>query len=183
MSIHSEEVIIHAISHIIRREILGILMVEHKSFSELLSHFDISTGKLNYHLTHIKGFIKKDLENKYCLTSLGLKANEILANIREKANYKDQPLLKEAFISQKNITKPLIVYGIYLGIGALGLTTFITGFLFVLFLIIPDQPIIIWPIISFTLIGEVLTLIWLLRIRKSAPAFLERLDKHLKETD
>ena len=83
MAIPSEDVIIHAISHQIRREILEILKMGTKTFSDLLNHFDISTGKLNYHLTQIKGFIRKDEEGKYELTSLGLRALEILAKIRE----------------------------------------------------------------------------------------------------
>ncbi len=43
MVIPSEDVIIHAISHEVRREILEMLRMEPKTFSELLSHFDIST--------------------------------------------------------------------------------------------------------------------------------------------
>ncbi|MFX0094874.1 MAG: ArsR family transcriptional regulator [Candidatus Hodarchaeota archaeon] len=59
MSIDSEQVIIHGINHEIRREILQLLRFEPKTFSELLNYFDISTGKLNYHLTQIKGFTQK----------------------------------------------------------------------------------------------------------------------------
>ncbi|MFX0094955.1 MAG: ArsR family transcriptional regulator, partial [Candidatus Hodarchaeota archaeon] len=62
MSIPSEKVIIQAISHNIRREILRIIDTEPKSFTELLNYFDISTGKLTYHLNQIKGFVLKNEE-------------------------------------------------------------------------------------------------------------------------
>ena len=62
MSIPSEKVIIQAIAHNIRREILRILVDYPRTFTDLLNHFDISTGKLNYHLTQIKGFIAKNEE-------------------------------------------------------------------------------------------------------------------------
>ncbi len=184
ISIQSEDVVIHAISHNIRREILKLLDSQPKTFSELLNHFDLSTGKLSYHLNQIKGFIQKDSDNKYELTSLGLKAIEIFDVIKEKVNTKEQPLIKAAFVSQKEVTKPLILHGINLGIGGLVFMIFITGFLFVvLFMNLDSVPIVIWPIIIFMGIGEFMGLFWIIRVRRKAPVFIERLDKHLKGSD
>jgi len=180
-SIISEEVIIHGLNHQIRREILQLLNDQPKTFSEILGYFDISTGKLNYHLNQIKGFLKKNDQNKYELTTLGSKALEILSTIRKEFTESDRALLKEAFISQRNGTKPLILQGISLGIGALVFLTCITTFLIVVFLTVQDSPIFIWPILLTMLTGEILGLIWTIRVKKSAPAFIERINKHLKE--
>ena len=102
----------------------------------------------------------------------------------EKVNKKEQPLIKEAFVSQKDTTKPLILQGINLGIGGLSFMIFITGFLFIIFLMIPGSvPIFIWPIISFMLFGELFSLIWIIRVSKSALIFIERIDKHLRASE
>ena len=181
--IQSEDVIIHAISHRIRREILELLANKPKTFSELLIHFDISTGKLNYHLNQIKGFIAKNNENTYELTPLGLKALEIIEIIRSQVTENEQGYIKEAYTSQKNDSKSLVLQGINIGIGGLGFMMAVTIFLFVVFLSDPNTPIVIWPIIITMLIGESLALIWLVRIKKSAPPFIERIAKHLREND
>ncbi|MFX0052429.1 MAG: helix-turn-helix domain-containing protein, partial [Candidatus Hermodarchaeota archaeon] len=75
MSIPSEKIIIQAIAHDIRREILRILDSDPRTFTELLNHFDISSGKLTYHLNQIKGFVLKNEETaEYEVSSLGKKA-------------------------------------------------------------------------------------------------------------
>lgn len=183
MSIHSEDVVIHAISHKIRREIMELLKEGSKTFSELLNHFDISTGKLNYHLNQIKGFIRKDPKKNYNITHLGLKALEILEAIRKEFTEKERPLLKEAFISQKDSAKPFILQGINLGIGGLIFFVSITIFLFVVFLMDPNAPIFVLPIIIVMLLGEIFGLTWVIRIRTSAPAFIERFNRHLRESE
>ncbi|MFX0059691.1 MAG: winged helix-turn-helix domain-containing protein [Candidatus Hodarchaeota archaeon] len=184
MSIPSEDVLIHAIGHKIRREILEILKGNSKSFSELLNFFDISTGKLNYHLNQIKGFLTKNNENMYELSPLGIKSLEIIDLIRKEVSETDQPYLKEAFLSQKDrSTKSLIVQGINFGIGGVGFIFAITIFLTVLFFTIPDIPIFIWPIIITMLFGEIMGLIWLIRVRLRSPDIIERIDKHLKNRD
>lgn len=187
VSIPSEDVIIHAISHKIRREILKVLIKEPKTFSDLLNYFDLSTGKLNYHLNQIKGFTKKNDENKYQITPLGLKTLEILEIIHKEISENEQPYLKEAFISQKYDKKSFLhirlIGGISFGIGGIGLILFVTVFLTILFFTIPGPPIIVWPILAVMLFGESMALIWLIRMRKSSPAFIERINKILKEND
>jgi len=184
MSIPSEDVLIHAIGHKIRREILKILDDNSKSFSELLNYFDISTGKLNYHLNQIKGFLTKNNENMYELTPLGIKSLEILDLIRKEVIETEQPYLKEAYISQKDrSTKKLVVQGIYFGIGAILFISVITIFLAVVFFTIPDTPIFLWPIIITMLFGEIIGLIWLIRVRIHSPAIIERISKHLKDNE
>jgi DNA-binding HxlR family transcriptional regulator len=101
-----------------RREILRILDSEPRTFTELLNHFDISSGKLTYHINQIKGFTLKNEETaKYEITSLGSKALEILDLINREIPETNQPLLKEAFVSQKEASNPLILQGINISIG------------------------------------------------------------------
>lgn len=184
MSIPSEKVVIQAISHDIRREILRILKNEPQTFTELLNYFDISTGKLNYHLTQIKGFIEKDEETaKYRITILGTKALEVLDLINREISESDQPLLKQAYISQKGVGKPLVLQGINMSIVTI-------CFIMVMHLLIalvalpdPDTPFFIVIILILLFLGEIIALLWLIRVRKSTPAFLERIARHLGETE
>ena len=184
MSIPSEKVIIRAIAHDIRREILRILKDYPRTFTDLLNHFDISTGKLNYHLTQIKGFIAKNEETaNYEITSLGMKALEILSLINQEVLKVNQPLLKEAFISQKDTGKPLILQGINMTIGMVCFIMVLHAFIATVVLPDPSTPFFLLIILISLFIGEAVILIWLIRIRKSTPAFFERFIKHLGDTE
>ena len=50
MSINDKKILLNARNHAIRREILNLLSRSNNAYSQLFSHFDISTGKLSYHL-------------------------------------------------------------------------------------------------------------------------------------
>ena len=184
MSIPSEKVIIRAIAHDIRREILRVLQDYPRTFTDLLNHFDISTGKLNYHLTQIKGFIAKNEETiKYEITSLGKKALEILSLINRDVTEVDQPLLKEAFISQKDTSKPLILQGINMMIGMVCFLLVIHAVIASVALPDPSTPFFLSVILFLLFIGEFMVLICLIRIRNSTPAFLERVIRHLGDPE
>ncbi|NHJ02320.1 MAG: ArsR family transcriptional regulator [Candidatus Heimdallarchaeota archaeon] len=182
MSIPSESVIIKAISHDIRREILRMVNIEPRKFTDLLNFFDISTGKLNYHLNQIQGFIMKNEETSlYGISSLGLKALEILDMINQDIQDTDQSLLKKAFISQKEASSPLALQGINISIGMICFFIIIHILLSIIVITDPKTPFIVPFLLAAILIGEVLILIWLFRIKKSIPTFLNRFFKHLNE--
>ncbi len=184
MSIPSENVIIQAIAHDIRRGILRIVNKEPRTFTDLLQYFDISTGKLNYHLNQIKGFIARNDETiKYEITSLGKKALKILDVINREIPETDQPLLKEAFLSQKEIGKPLVLQGINIGIGMICFIMIIHAFLAVIALTDPNIPFFILPLLLTLLLGEFGILIWLIRVKIAAPVFIERFTKHIRDTE
>ena len=75
-----EEVILQALSHRERRKILRIVASapEGVSYSGILGETGLSTGRLNYHLKELAGFIERDGERKYRLTALGQKALGVL---------------------------------------------------------------------------------------------------------
>jgi hypothetical protein len=95
----------------------------------------------------------------------------------------DQPLLKEAFISQKDTSKPLILQGINMSIGMVCFIMVIHALIATVALPDPSTPIFISIILLILFIGEVLILIWLIRVRKSTPAALERVIRHLSDTE
>ena len=144
MSIPSEKVIIQAIAHNIRREALRIIVNQPQTFTDLLNYFNISSGKLTYHLNQIKGFVSKNEENKYTITPLGKRALEILEIINSEITEVDRPLLKEAFLSQKETGKPLALQGINIGIGMVSFIIVIHMIIAIMAINAPDTPFIIY---------------------------------------
>jgi hypothetical protein len=75
-----EEIIIQALGHPERRNIIEILGTskENVSYSEILGEIGLNTGKMNYHLKLLEGVIERDRNRRYTLTPIGKKAFMIL---------------------------------------------------------------------------------------------------------
>jgi CubicO group peptidase (beta-lactamase class C family) len=65
-----EDVIMRALTHRERRNILKIIDYSNGGvvYSGILGETGLSTGRLNYHLKELEGFIEKDEERRYLLT-------------------------------------------------------------------------------------------------------------------
>lgn len=186
VTISAESILIKGISHDIRRSILKLVDEFPRTFTDLLNYFDISTGKLTYHLSQINGFVaKKDGSSLYEITSLGKKALKVLDMIdNEMKTENDQKLVKEAFVAQKNAGTPLIVKGISIMIVMLSFIIVLHGSMFIGLLVMYNElqgAVIIFPILV-ALIGiELAGLLWLVQVRRSSPLFIEKLSKHLQD--
>jgi len=77
--------IFELLAHPIRRGILRITesVPDGASYTQLLTELQISTGRLNYHLRQMNGYIEKNDAFHYVLTPLGQKALEILSIVRQ----------------------------------------------------------------------------------------------------
>ncbi len=75
-----EEVILQVLNRKERRKTLKILASapEGVSYSGILGEMGLSTGRLNYHLKELEGFIERDEERRYRLTALGQRALGVL---------------------------------------------------------------------------------------------------------
>ena len=101
MLIPSEKVIIQALDHDIRRIILRLVQARGYSFSDLMNLLDISSGKLNYHLSQIAGFLKKNIQTgKYETTILGVKTIDLLDLLQQSLTDEEAPFLCEAYVTQ-----------------------------------------------------------------------------------
>ena len=186
MTISSESILIKGISHDIRRSILKLVDEFPRTFTDLLNYFDISTGKLNYHLTQISGFVaKKNESSLYEITSLGKKALKVLDVIdKEMKTESDQKLVKEAYVAQKNAGTPLIVKGISIMIVMLSFIIVLHGSMFIGLLLMYNElhgAVIIFPILVVLIGIELAGLLWLVQVRRSSPLFIEKLSKHLQD--
>ena len=101
MLIPSEKVVIQAFAHDIRRTILKVLQARAYSFTELMKLLSLSSGKLNYHLSQIAGFISKNEKTGlYETTLLGNKAIDFLNLLQNHLTDAETSFLCEAYVSQ-----------------------------------------------------------------------------------
>jgi len=181
MSIPSDDVIIQALGHPIRRDILKIVGESTKSYTEICDYFDISRGKLNYHLNQMAGFIVKNKDGLYEITSLGKKAIEILNIIHQKFSKEEQPMIKKAYVSQKSKKESILLKGINVWIVLVVFIMFIHGIVAFFALSDPQTPWIIYPVLIGIFGFELYLLYFLIRVRNTAPELESKIRKHLKD--
>jgi hypothetical protein len=94
----AEEIILQGIGHEERRNILKIIGSAHDGviYSEILNELQLNTGKLNYHLKLLEGLIERDSERRYHLTKLGMKSVLILDSITEDLDEEEIKLVSSA---------------------------------------------------------------------------------------
>lgn len=182
MSIAPDEVLIQAIDHQIRREILQLLHDSSKSFTDILNHFDIATSKLNYHLKLLEGFLQKTSEGKYELTALGHRAYNIMELIRKEmsnVNQVDQPLVKDAYIAQKQSKNNILTDFIEIGIVGVCFVIVFMLIMFIAMLFDKTTPLALYFITPGIAIAFLFFLKHLLDMKKSATGFVQRIEEHL----
>ena len=80
-----EDLVVKAIGHPERKNILRIVgsYPEGVNYSGILGESGLSTGRLNYHLGELAGFLERDEDRKYRLSELGRKAVATLEFIKK----------------------------------------------------------------------------------------------------
>lgn len=187
MSIPTEEVLLNALNHEIRREILKLLKEGKKSYTQLLNFFTVPTGKLNYHLRLLEGLIEKDTDNLYQLTAFGHRAWEILEKFRTEISEKERPLLRQAYLSQKSEQESFLKLMFVSRMNFKFYMLLIIGALIILvgayYLSIGgDSPLVIGEFILGIVI-MIAGVYWLRKVRKTAPEFISKMDRVLSHLD
>ena len=172
-----EDVVIQAIGHSERRNILKIINASPNgvTYSEILGEINLNTGHLNYHLRGLEGLIERNESRQYRLTPLGYKALHILSVIGEQINNDDMPYINVAEATQESLLHPILIgwlnvisvvalFGVSSGLYLVGKNMYSGDLMQML------------PGFIITLICGV-EIIVLLRARKSAPEFLKKLER------
>jgi len=83
-----DDVLIKALANPERKNILRIVgsYSEGVCYTGILEDSELSTGRLNYHLGALTGFLEKDGERRYSLTGLGKRAVAVLDFILEEVD-------------------------------------------------------------------------------------------------
>jgi len=176
--------IMEVLAHPLRRAIVSILGSEFKSegvsYTELLTELQISTGRMNYHLRQMNGFLKKTDTFRYTLTPLGEKAYEALDLVKKSVrsdldivSYLKPARRKSTFVTLVRSMTCILLVGITVPVILITRTL-------IDYLVTPVD----WTYILFNLIciGLGISLIfWLLVALKQAPDFARRLEEKLYE--
>ena len=186
MNTKSEDVIINALNHEIRRDILRLLEGKSLSYTNLLDYFVISSGKLNYHLKLLTGFIQKNDEGFYKLTELGQRVLLLLGDF-QKILEEQEPYLKKAYYSQLSEKRSFLhirlVGGIYFKLVAVIAIVILVIISSVLYAIEGVDLLNLWPIYLLLAVIVPIAIIWVLKSYKPAKEFAKRMDKLLNDSE
>jgi len=162
-----EEVVMQALSHRERRNILKI--IDHSEagvvYSGILGETGLSTGRLNYHLKELEGFVEKDEERRYVLTVLGKKAVRLMRGIKEDVDESYEGYVSVARASrrtfiQQNLDRAFYIISALLFIGPL--------FTIWLYTMSPET----WWIGGLTWTFYIVLVYLMNRLRKRSPKYL-----------
>ena len=162
-----EDVIMQALTHRERRNILKI--IDHSNggviYSGILGETGLSTGRLNYHLKELVGFIEKDQERRYLLTALGKKAVRLMRGIQEDIDESYESYVSVAKASRRtfvnrNLDRAFYVMAILMLIGPL--------FTVWLYMMEPET----WWIGGLTWTFYLILVYLMDRVRKGSPKYL-----------
>ncbi|UCE09459.1 MAG: helix-turn-helix transcriptional regulator [Candidatus Thorarchaeota archaeon] len=80
-----EATVFEVLAHTVRRDILRLVAYSQDgaSYTDMLGEFGSSTGRLNYHLKQMEGFIQKNGRLRYTLTPLGRAAADLMFSLRK----------------------------------------------------------------------------------------------------
>lgn len=169
-----EEILINAPTHKVRRDILRLIKNRGSAtYTHILDRTELPTGKLNYHLKQLTGFIEKKESDAYQLTPLGEKAVTLLESIQTDG-------LDEYFKKTKQVQtisplmRGLLRGGIVVTVLVLGFWTFIGYILYH-----EGGPTAVWVILIILYALGIALLIFLVKASRSAPAYIEQIERRI----
>lgn len=171
-----EEVIIQALGHEERRNILKIIGASEDGviYSSIMGETNLDTGHLNYHLRNLEDLFTKGEDRIYTLTPLGEKALRLLNGIDTEMNGEITEYLKSAKNSQKSLLHPLIkLILIIFTIGAV--VTFLGSIIVIINVRTIAANASLLALITAGISGVVLY--YLLKIFRSVPEFVRHWEK------
>ena len=174
-----EELMLNALNHKVRREILRLMESKGSvTYTHILDRTELPTGKLNYHLKQLSGLIEKTTSDEYQLTPLGVKAVTILRSIQ--SNGLDEYFRKVKEVQVKSISP--LMRGLLRG--GIVVTVLILGFWgymgYLLYVEGGPLPVLIILIILYGL--GIALLLFLVNALRSAPEYIERLERRIFQT-
>lgn len=183
----SEAVVINALNHEIRRGVLTRLASGPQTYTSLLEAFGVSTGKLNYHLRLLQGFVEKTPEGSYRTTPLGARALAILQQVRRDLSEADDPLVKEAYVSQRDKSKTFLELAFVSRFNfkfAMLVAVSVAGLFFAITYVAMGGALVqVLPMIVVMVATSVGGVAWILRLKRSAPTFVKQMEALISQDD
>jgi hypothetical protein len=175
-----EKVILQALSHSERRNILKIINVQENGaiYSDILGELDLPTGTLNYHLKQLEGLIERDEERRYHLTTLGEQSLRLLFSIREGLGSNYETYLRAARDSQKRDIHPTVSIIIIIGIVFDSLLLFIWGYVGYMTITERGPTFVVIVIGVLTVLGLII-LVGLIYALRATPEYVRKIERKL----
>jgi DNA-binding HxlR family transcriptional regulator len=162
-----EDVIIQVLGHRERRNILKMLSTSEDgaTYSEILGETGLSTGRLNYHLKELEGFIERSEDRRYGLTVLGRKALHVLHNIHEDLDETYENYVSATRTARRSFIKKNLNRGFYFFSGIFVVGSMIATYVF---LTTPFE----WWILSIIYLFSLGMIYIMDQARKKSPTYL-----------
>lgn len=177
-----EEVVLQALGHGVRRNILRIIGRNEKGacYTDLMDELKLSTGKLNYHLKQLDGLVEKNRELRYILTPLGRKSLNILTSIGQGLDLNYEKFVKVAYRGQRRSLQPLTKSFIYMVLMGDFIALVVTGSL-VWTAYTGGGPALARVLSPLLLLGEISLFVWLTYVLLAVPQYVKRLERKVFE--
>ena len=175
-----EEVILQALGHEVRRGILRIIDGRERgaSYTGLMVRLKLSTGKLNYHLKQLEGFVEKNKEQEYILTPLGRKALDLLISVSQGLDLDYKKFAETAYRAQKRSLQPLTRSFIFIVLIGDFMASVMTGWLaYVAFS--SGGPALAKTVLPLAFSVEIAFLAWLIYVLKAVPDRVKRFERRV----
>jgi len=173
-----EEVVFQALASTERREILRIIHTREggATYSEILGELALTTGNMNYHLKQLEGLLEKDEERRYRLTPLGERAMSVLHGV-------DVPETLSDYVSAARASQAVSIHPFVSSL-LLGAVVFTCFFLlvwgYIAYIAVTEgSPVFVYGVLAFLLVAGLLVLVGLVRVLRSAPEYVKRLERRL----
>lgn len=174
-----EETVFEVLAHPVRRDILRIAFHgdDGASYTDILGGLSLSTGRLNYHLKQMDGFIQKSNSLRYTLTPLGRAAADLMFSLG-----KDLPEDVEKYVKIRRPPSlmPALKFMAYLLMLVVSIPTIFIG-VEIYNLIVSGGQLIDILSLSIVLFIGLAVFVWIAYMVKYAPGYLKHLERRFYE--
>ncbi|MFW9962352.1 MAG: winged helix-turn-helix domain-containing protein [Candidatus Sifarchaeia archaeon] len=174
-----EATVFEVLAHPIRRDILKLLSygAEGVTYTDILGEFTLSTGRLNYHLKQMEGFIQKNDHIRYTLTQLGKAATDLMVSLREDLSEDVEKYVK---IRRPPSLMPALKFMAFLLILVVSIPTIFIGMEIYDAIVSGGQLMDILSLAVVMAIG-IAVFVWITYMVRYAPGYLRHLERRFYE--
>jgi hypothetical protein len=174
-----EETVFEVLAHPVRRDILRLVFYGDNgaSYTGILGGLSLSTGRLNYHLKQMDGFIQKSNSLRYTLTPLGRAAADLIFSLG-----KDLPEDVEKYVRIRRPPSlmPPLKFMAYLLMLVVSIPTIFIG-AEIYNLIVEGGQLIEILSLSIVLFIGLAVFVWIAYMVKYAPGYFKHLERRFYE--
>ncbi|MFX0106750.1 MAG: winged helix-turn-helix domain-containing protein [Candidatus Hodarchaeota archaeon] len=174
-----EITVFEVLAHPVRRDILKLVSYgnDGASYTDILNEFALSTGRLNYHIKQMEGFIQKNDLLRYTLTPLGKAAVDLIFTLG-----KDLPEGVDKYVKIRKLPSlmPALKFMAYLLMVVVSIPTMFVGIEIYNLIIEGGQ---LMEIIGFTVVLAIglAVFAWIAYMVRYAPGYLRHLERRFYE--